>query len=157
MWKVLSPEVGQFRLACMIQGFFHNASIKLRHAVLSWLLKVWPSTFSYALVFQRMNNSSLAEQKSALWFWPWGFLPTTAQAAVSEAYRFWPPVCSTTWAWASLPEWEPRSWRGTKAFPSLLWATVAHTNTVSVGRCVRARVYTRRLKLPIPGNLETLT
>ena len=105
MWKVLSPEVGQFRLARMIQGFFLNATIKLPHAVLSWLLEVWPSTFSGSLVFQRMNNSSLAEQKLAPWFWPWSFFPTTAQAAMSEAYRFWPPVRSTTWAWTSLPEY----------------------------------------------------
>ena len=31
--KVLSPEVGRFRLAHMIQGFFCNASLKLWHAV----------------------------------------------------------------------------------------------------------------------------
>lgn len=62
--------MGRFRLAHMIQGFFCHASLKLWHAVQSWLLKVWLSTFSYSLVFHRMNNISLVEQKLALWFWP---------------------------------------------------------------------------------------
>lgn len=73
--QVFSPEVGWFRLAHMIHHVFCNASVKLWHAILSWLFKVWLSTFSYSLVFQRMNNSSLAEQKLALWFWLQRFFP----------------------------------------------------------------------------------
>lgn len=49
-------------------GFLSNASIKPGHAILSGLLKVWLSTSSDSLVFHRLNHSSLAEQKLALWF-----------------------------------------------------------------------------------------
>lgn len=91
--------------------------------------------------------------------WLCGFgrcvLPTTTQAALSGAHRFQLPVryhVGTKGTNEPLLVQEPRSWCETKAFPSLLWATVAPTN--SNVRCVWAQACTYTLKLQIPVNLE---